>query len=27
VAEQIPGVKQVMNAKDKVDKVRQLMKS
>lgn len=27
VAEQVPGVKQVMNAKDKVDKVRQLMKS
>jgi sec-independent protein translocase protein TatA len=27
VAERIPGVKQVMNAKDKVDKVKQLMKS
>ena len=27
VAKQVPGVKQVMDAKDKVDKVKQLMKS
>ena len=27
VVNQVPGVKQVMNAKDKVDKLKELMKS
>jgi hypothetical protein len=27
VVNQVPGVKQVMDAKDKVDKVKELMKS